>query len=437
MILKGSRRMGTIKIEKKKKPFHQEIHVPGDKSISHRAVMLGALAHGKTKIDGFLPGADCLQTIACFRQLGVEIEQPTPTEVVIEGRGREGFIEPATPLDVGNSGTTIRLLLGILAGTPFHSIILGDQSIAQRPMKRVVEPLRQMGAQIDGRQDGNYPPLSIRGGALKGIHYMSPVASAQVKSCLLLAGLQAEGETTIIEPSLSRDHTERMLRAFGVHLTSASGKVKISGGQILNGQYVRIPGDPSSAAFFWAAALMVPGSSITVRDVGLNPTRTGILDIFQQMGAHVDIQQKEEWCGEPVGDVTVSGEKLRGIEVKGEMIPRLIDEIPLLAVVATQAEGITTIKDAGELKVKETNRIRAMVTELTKLGANIEETEDGMKITGATPLSGGICKSYGDHRIAMSMAIAGLAAQEEVIIQGAEVVNISFPGFYKQLIQLQ
>ncbi len=429
--------MGTIKIEKKKKPFHQEIHVPGDKSISHRAVMLGALAHGKTKIDGFLPGADCLQTIACFRQLGVEIEQPTPTEVVIEGRGREGFIEPATPLDVGNSGTTIRLLLGILAGTPFHSIILGDQSIAQRPMKRVVEPLRQMGAQIDGRQDGNYPPLSIRGGALKGIHYMSPVASAQVKSCLLLAGLQAEGETTIIEPSLSRDHTERMLRAFGVHLTSASGKVKISGGQILNGQYVRIPGDPSSAAFFWAAALMVPGSSITVRDVGLNPTRTGILDIFQQMGAHVDIQQKEEWCGEPVGDVTVSGEKLRGIEVKGEMIPRLIDEIPLLAVVATQAEGITTIKDAGELKVKETNRIRAMVTELTKLGANIEETEDGMKITGATPLSGGICKSYGDHRIAMSMAIAGLAAQEEVIIQGAEVVNISFPGFYKQLIQLQ
>ena len=429
--------MGTIKIEKKKKPFHQEIHVPGDKSISHRAVMLGALAHGKTKIDGFLPGADCLQTIACFRQLGVEIEQPTPTEVVIEGRGREGFIEPATPLDVGNSGTTIRLLLGILAGNPFHSIILGDQSIAQRPMKRVVEPLRQMGAQIDGRQDGNYPPLSIRGGALKGIHYMSPVASAQVKSCLLLAGLQAEGETTIIEPSLSRDHTERMLRAFGVHLTSASGKVKISGGQILNGQYVRIPGDPSSAAFFWAAALMVPGSSITVRDVGLNPTRTGILDIFQQMGAHVDIQQKEEWCGEPVGDVTVSGEKLRGIEVKGEMIPRLIDEIPLLAVVATQAEGITTIKDAGELKVKETNRIRAMVTELTKLGANIEETEDGMKITGATPLSGGICKSYGDHRIAMSMAIAGLAAQEEVIIQGAEVVNISFPGFYKQLIQLQ
>ena len=429
--------MGTIKIEKNKKPFHQEIHVPGDKSISHRAVMLGALAHGKTKIDGFLPGADCLQTIACFRQLGVEIEQPTPTEVVIEGRGREGFIEPATPLDVGNSGTTIRLLLGILAGTPFHSIILGDQSIAQRPMKRVVEPLRQMGAQIDGRQDGNYPPLSIRGGALKGIHYMSPVASAQVKSCLLLAGLQAEGETTIIEPSLSRDHTERMLRAFGVHLTSASGKVKISGGQILNGQYVRIPGDPSSAAFFWAAALMVPGSSITVRDVGLNPTRTGILDIFQQMGAHVDIQQKEEWCGEPVGDVTVSGEKLRGIEVKGEMIPRLIDEIPLLAVVATQAEGITTIKDAGELKVKETNRIRAMVTELTKLGANIEETEDGRKITGATPLSGGICKSYGDHRIAMSMAIAGLAAQEEVIIQGAEVVNISFPGFYKQLIQLQ
>lgn len=429
--------MGTIKVEKKKKPFHQVIQVPGDKSISHRSVMLGALAHGKTKIDGFLPGADCLQTIACFQQLGVEIQRPTPTEVVIEGRGREGLLEPTAPLDVGNSGTTIRLLLGILAGTPFHSVVLGDQSIARRPMKRVVDPLRQMGARIDGRQDGNYPPLSIRGGALKGICYKSPVASAQIKSCLLLAGLQAEGETTVIEPSPSRDHTERMLRAFGVDLTTTPGRIQISGGQSLSRQHVRIPGDPSSAAFFWAAALMVPGSSITVRDVGLNPTRTGILDVFRQMGAKVDIHQKEEWCGEPVGDVTVSGDKLQGIEIKGELIPRVIDEIPLLAVVATQAEGITTIRDAAELKVKETNRIRAMVTELTKLGAVIEETVDGMRITGSTPLSGGICKSYGDHRIAMSMAIAGLASQEEVVIQGAEVVQISFPGFYKQLIQLQ
>lgn len=427
--------MKTIRT-KKKQPFNRVIHVPGDKSISHRALMLGALAQGTTRIEGFLPGADCMGTISCLQKLGVEIDLYSPTEVEVVGRGNSGLLEPLTPLDVGNSGTTIRLMLGILAGSPFASVILGDESIARRPMKRIVDPLRKMGAQIDGREQGRYPPLFVRGGALQGITHISPIASAQVKSSLLLAGLQAEGETTVEEPGPSRDHTERMLGAFGADLAVTPGRVTIQGGQSLRGQHVRIPGDPSSAAFFWAAALLVPGSRITVRDVGINPTRIGILDVFRSMGAQVEIQPTAEWCGEPVGDVTVSADELHGIEVEGELIPRLIDEIPLLAVVATQAQGTTTIRDAAELKVKETNRIRAIATELTKLGAAIEETADGLKITGPTPLKGGVCDSYGDHRIAMSTAIAGLTARDEVIVRGAEVIDISFPGFYRSLMEL-
>jgi 3-phosphoshikimate 1-carboxyvinyltransferase len=419
-----------------KRTFHQSVRVPGDKSISHRGVMFGAIAQGTTRVKGFLPGADCLSTIACFRRLGVEIEREAPTTVLIKGKGWEGLREPAQWLDVGNSGTTIRLMLGILAGRPFFSAVAGDDSIARRPMGRVVQPLREMGAFIDGREGGSFTPLAVRGGHLKGIEHVSRVASAQVKSCLLLAGLQAEGTTVVREPAVSRDHTERMLQAFGVDLEAEPGRVAVKGGQSLTGQYVRVPGDVSSAAFIWSAALMVPGSRVTVRDVGLNPTRTGILDVFRMMGAEVVVEPKGEWCGEPVGDVTVSADGLRAVEVGGDLIPRLIDEIPVLAVVATQAEGTTIIKDAAELKVKETNRIATTTTELRKLGAQVEETDDGLIIHGPTRLKGGVCDSHGDHRIGMAMAIAGLAASDEVTVRNAAAIDVSFPGFAELLEQL-
>jgi 3-phosphoshikimate 1-carboxyvinyltransferase len=419
-----------------KQPFQQSVRVPGDKSISHRGVMFGAIAQGTTRVEGFLPGADCLSTIACFRRLGVEIELETPTTVLIKGKGWEGLREPSQWLDVGNSGTTIRLMLGILAGRPFFSAVAGDDSIARRPMGRVVQPLREMGAIIDGREGGSFTPLAVRGGQLKGIEHVSRVASAQVKSCLLLAGLQAEGTTVVREPAVSRDHTERMLQAFGVELETEPGRVAVLGGQSLTGQSVRIPGDVSSAAFIWSAALMVPGSRVTVRDVGLNPTRTGILDVFRMMGAEVVVEPKGEWCGEPVGDVTVSADGLRAVEVGSDLIPRLIDEIPVLAVVATQAEGTTVIKDAAELKVKETNRIATTAMELRKLGAQVEETVDGLIIHGPTRLKGGVCDSHGDHRIGMAMAIAGLAASEEVTVQNAAAIDVSFPGFAELLEQL-
>jgi 3-phosphoshikimate 1-carboxyvinyltransferase len=419
-----------------KRPFNQSVRVPGDKSISHRGVMFGAIAQGTTRVEGFLPGADCLSTIACFRRLGVEIERETPTTVLIKGNGWEGLREPSQWLDVGNSGTTIRLMLGILAGRPFFSAVAGDESIARRPMKRVVQPLREMGAFIDGRDEGAFAPLAIRGGRLRGIEHVSRVASAQVKSCLLLAGLQAEGTTVVREPAVTRDHTERMLQAFGVELETEPGRVAVRGGQTLTGQSVRVPGDVSSAAFIWASALMVPGSRVTVRDVGLNPTRTGILDVFRMMGAEVSVEPKGEWCGEPVGDVTVKADGLTGVEVGGDLIPRLIDEIPVLAVVATQAEGTTVIKDAAELKVKETNRIATTATELRKLGAQVEETDDGLIIHGPTRLKSGVCDSHGDHRIGMAMAIAGLAATGEVTVQNASAINVSFPGFAALLEQL-
>ncbi|KKX53042.1 3-phosphoshikimate 1-carboxyvinyltransferase [Brevibacillus borstelensis] len=404
------------------------VRVPGDKSISHRAVMFGALAEGTTSIEGFLPGADCLSTISCFRKMGIEIEQDKD-RVTVHGQGWYGLQEPSQHLDVGNSGTTIRLMAGILATQPFHSVMEGDESIAKRPMRRVIGPLRQMGAKIDGRKDGEYTPLSIRGGELQGISYQSPVASAQIKSAILLAGMQANGVTSVTEPHLSRDHTERMLQAFGVKLVRDGLTVSIEGGQKLKGRAIQVPGDISSAAYMIAAVMMVPGSSLLIENVGINPSRTGILDVVDRMGGKIERINERVVNEEPVADLLVTYSELKGIEISGDIIPRLIDEIPVIAVMATQAGGRTVIKDAEELKVKETDRIATVVSELSKLGAKIIATEDGMIIEGPTPLKGAVIDSFGDHRIGMAMAIAGLAAEGETLIENDDAILVSFPGF--------
>jgi len=411
------------------------VQVPGDKSISHRAVMFGALAEGTTTIEGFLPGADCLSTISCFRQMGIEIEQEGD-RVTVTGKGWYGLQEPSRTLDVGNSGTTARLLAGILATQPFHTVMEGDESIAKRPMRRVVGPLREMGARIDGRKDGEFTPLSIRGGKLKGIQYRSPVASAQVKSAILLAGLQADGVTSVTEPHLSRDHTERMLQAFGVQVVRDGLTVSVEGGQRLTGRAIQVPGDISSAAFLIAAVMMVPGSSLFIPNVGINPTRTGILDVVKAMGGSVELVNQRIVNEEPVADLRISYAELSGIEIGGEIIPRLIDEVPVIAVMATQAKGRTVIRDAQELKVKETDRIATVVSELTKLGAQVTPTDDGIIVEGPTPLHGAVIDSLGDHRIGMAMAIAGLAAAGETVIENEEAIAVSFPNFAEILQQI-
>jgi 3-phosphoshikimate 1-carboxyvinyltransferase len=412
------------------KRLRGEVSVPGDKSISHRSVMFGALADGKTHVRGFLPGADCLSTVDCFRKLGVTVEQLSPTELIVHGVGLDGLKEPQDVLDVGNSGTTMRLLLGILAGQPFHAVMTGDASIRRRPMGRVTVPLREMGARIDGREEGRLAPLSVRGGRLQALRYESPVASAQVKSAILLAGLFAEGETGVKEPELSRDHTERMLRAFGVEVRDVDGYVTVRGGSRLKACEIEVPGDISSAAFLLVAAAICPGSDVTIRGVGVNPTRTGILDVLTAMGASIERLNERESGGEPIADLRVQGGELRGTQVGGALIPRLIDEIPVLAVAATQAEGVTEIRDAEELKVKESNRIATTARELRKLGAEVEELEDGLRIVGKTPLKGGaVIDTYHDHRIAMAMAVAGLVASGETVVRDWEAVDVSFPGF--------
>ncbi len=410
------------------------IEVPGDKSVSHRAVMLGALASGRTVIEHFLPGADCLSTIDCFRKLGVDIRQDGTT-VVVEGVGPGGLREPAAVLDVGNSGTTARLLLGILAGQPFHACLVGDESIARRPMGRVTKPLREMGAHIDGREGGNYTPLSVRGGALRPIHYASPVASAQVKSAVLLAGLFTDGVTSVTEPHRSRDHTERMIRLFGGGVDVAGFTVSIAGPQRLEGTRVYVPGDISSAAFFLVAGAIVPNSEITLKNVGFNPTRTGILDVLAQMGADLAIDNVRNEETEPVADITVRTSTLRAVDIGGDLIPRLIDEIPIIALLATQAEGTTVIRDAAELKVKETNRIDTVVAELKKLGADIEATDDGMIIRGKTPLvaDDAVVDSHGDHRIGMMLAIAACITKGRVRLNRKEAVAVSYPTFFADL----
>lgn len=412
------------------------IEIPGDKSISHRSVMFGSIAQGVTRVTNFLPGDDCLSTISCFRKLGVVIEE-NEEGLTIYGNGFEGLQEPNELLDVGNSGTTIRLLLGILAGRPFFSSLIGDQSIGKRPMTRVTEPLRTMGAKIDGRKNGEFTPLSIRGGKLNPINYNMPVASAQVKSALILAGLQAEGETTIIEKAESRDHTERMIRKFGGEVGKDNRKITVKGGQKLIASDILVPGDISSAAFFLVAGAIVEGSEILLKNVGLNPTRTGIIEIMNQMGANLEIHNNDENSFEPAGDITIKTSRLRGTVVEGDVIPRLIDEIPIIALLATQAEGTTIIKDASELKVKETNRIDTVVRELTKLGASIEATDDGMIIHGGTALRGGKVSSHGDHRIGMMLAIASLICKDQVELEDPEAISVSYPNFFNHLNSLK
>ncbi|WP_318508572.1 3-phosphoshikimate 1-carboxyvinyltransferase [Bacillus sp. T3] len=424
--------MGQVQLHTNATSLSGEINIPGDKSISHRAVMFGAIANGTTTVTNFLLGDDCLSTISCFRKLGVVIEQDVNT-VTIYGKGLEGLTESSDILDVGNSGTTIRLLMGILAGRPFHNVLVGDHSIGRRPMTRVVKPLSLMGAKIDGKKQGEFTPISIRGGELTAMEYTLPVASAQVKSSILFAGLQADGTTTIHEPAKTRDHTERMIRQFGGKVESEGLTVTINGGQSLTASHVNVPGDISSAAFFLVAGAIVPNSKILLKNVGLNPTRTGIIDVMKAMGADITIVPNDSEQFEPTGDIIIKTSELVGTTIEGDMIPRLIDEIPILALLATQANGKTVIKDAHELKVKETNRIDTVVNELSKLGASIEATEDGMVICGKSTLNSGEVSSHGDHRIGMMLAVAALITKGEVILEDAEAISVSYPQFFQDL----
>lgn len=418
-----------------KKEVHGEIAVPGDKSISHRAVILGSIAQGVTRIEGFLKAEDTLNTLKAFGDMGVEWRWEGES-LLIEGRGREGIHEPADVLDLGNSGTGLRLLTGLVAGFEQFTTLTGDSSLRSRPMKRVVEPLRLMGAKIDGRKGGAHAPLAVRGGSLKGIRYELPVASAQVKSAILLASLWADGVTEVREPAPSRDHTEIMLKAFGAPVEKkGDGWLVIEGGsgEKLKGRDIKVPGDISSAAFFIVAGLISPNSEITVKNVGLNPTRTGILDILKEMGAQLEVKYFGERGLEPVGDITARSSKLKGVSISGEKVVRAIDEFPILTVAAVFAEGKTIITGAGELRVKESDRIATMAKELTKMGACVEEHGDGMTINGGRELRSARVSSHGDHRVAMSLAIAGLAIEGETIIEDTACIATSFPGFEKLL----
>ena len=405
------------------------VRVPGDKSISHRAALIGALARGDTVIHDFLRADDCLHTVSCLRALGVGIEDEG-SRLIVRGMGPR-WRAPMTPLDAGNSGTTMRLLAGILAGQPFQTELTGDASLRTRPMDRIVEPLSRMGARIVASGDGRFPPLRISGGSLRGITYTLPVASAQVKSAVLLAGLLAEGPTTVVEPTPTRDHTERMLAAFGAPIRRDGDRVSVTAAA-LRGHEVRVCGDISSAAFLLAAAAGMPGSELTIEHVGLNPTRTGFLDVLRALGAEVDVRQTGEDTGEPVGAVTVRGRRLRGVRIGGSLIPRVIDELPVLCVIATAAEGETVISDAAELRVKESDRIAVIARGLRALGGEVEERPDGLTVYSSR-LHGGRVASAGDHRIAMAFAVAGLLAGGPVTVEGAESIAVSFPEFTRVL----
>ncbi len=417
--------------------FGGEISVPGDKSISHRAVMLAALADGTSKIEGFLPSEDCLATLGAMKSLGVTVDvldetDLGPSSLLVHGCGMV-TVEPDHAIDCGNSGTTMRLLSGILAGQDFTSRLIGDDSLSKRPMNRVIKPLSGMGAAIQAEGEGGSAPLVIHGGALNGATYELPVASAQVKSAILLAGLFAEGMTTVIQPVETRDHTERMLDLFNVR-TSTDGKaISIMGGQQLQPCDFVVPGDISSAAFWLAAAAVSPGADLRIQNVGLNPTRSGILDVLERMGADINSVASSDGRGERIGEITVSGGELNGIEISGDLVANIIDELPILAVTAALAGGTTVIRDAGELRVKETDRIAAVAKNLQAMGAQIEEFDDGMTIYGGRLLHGAAIDSYGDHRIAMAFAIAGLFADGETIIRDAECIAVSYPGFDRDL----
>ena len=419
----------------KKCPLKGEITVPGDKSISHRAVMFGALAKGTTEVTNFLQGADCLSTIDCFRRLGIEIEN-TKELIRIHGKGLHGLAKSDSMLDVGNSGTTTRLISGILSGQNFETTLNGDASIQSRPMKRIIEPLSMMGADITSIYGNNCAPLKIIGAPLHGIHYHSKVSSAQVKSCILLAGLYADDITKITEPVISRNHTELMLSSFGANVTCEGTTASIAPAPELFGQKIEVPGDISSAAYFIAAGLIVPGSEILIKNVGINPTRDGIIRVCQNMGADITLLNKRTHGGEPVADILVRYSDLNAVTIEGDIIPTLIDEIPMIAVMACFAKGTTIIKDAAELKVKESDRIAVMADNLSRMGAHITATDDGMIIEGGHLLHGSVIDSHLDHRIAMSFAVASLAADGETTIKDADCVNISYPNFYKDLSEL-
>ncbi|MCM1161852.1 MAG: 3-phosphoshikimate 1-carboxyvinyltransferase [Roseburia sp.] len=412
-----------------------EVTIPGDKSISHRAVMFGSISNGLTEVTNFLQGADCLSTISCFRKLGISIEN-TPEKILIHGKGLHGLSAPLEQLDTGNSGTTVRLISGILAPQPFSVTLTGDASIQKRPMKRIIDPLTQMGASIKSKNGNDCAPLSITGSPLKAIHYTSNVASAQVKSAILLAGLYADGETTVTEPYISRNHSEIMLRYFGAAVTTKDTTASILPEPKLSGQKVEVPGDISSAAYFIAAGLLVPNSEILIKNVGINPTRDGILKVAKEMGGNITLLNINEEHGEPVADILVKSSSLHGITIKGEIIPTLIDELPIIAIMAAFAKGTTTIMDAAELKVKESNRIDVMAENLSAMGCDITPTADGMIIHGGSPLTGAIIDSKLDHRIAMSFAIAALRADGITEIKGSQCVNISYPAFYQDLERL-
>ncbi len=422
-----------------------EVEPPGDKSISHRAIIFNAIANGPAEIANFLPSADTLATVDCLRALGVDIrlDPDTPEEiaakglrVAITGRGIAGLAEADTVLDARNSGTTMRLLTGLLSAVPIFTIISGDSSLNARPMGRLIRPLRLMGAEIWGRDGGERPPLAIKGGRLTGIEYRLPVASAQLKSALVLAGLFARGGTVIRQPVPSRDHTERLVQAMGGNLSLKGDVISVSPGP-LSALDIQVPGDISSAAYWLAAGTIHPDARLTVLNTGVNPTRTGIIEVLQAMGARLEVRKPRMSGGEPVADIAVGSSSLEGVEVGGDLIPRLIDELPLVALAATQAKGRTVIRDAAELRVKESDRVRATVQELTRLGAKIEERTDGMVIHGPTPLQGTRCDSHGDHRLAMTLGIAGLIAKGETIVGESQAVEISYPGFWDELERLR
>ena len=412
--------------------INTEITLPGDKSISHRALIIGSLAEGETKIHNFLISEDTLSTLNILNSIGADIKQISEDEVIVEGKGKDNFIEPSNVLNAKNSGTTMRLMMGVLSAQNFYSVITGDDSLRERPMKRVIDPLSKMGGRFFARKNGEFAPITILGTKdISPIVYKTPVASAQVKSAILLAALYAKGETQVIEPAKSRDHTERMLKYFGADITQKDTTVVIQGlTKNLEGREFFVPGDLSSASFFIVAALITKNSTLLIKNVGVNPTRTGILSVLKMMGADIKIINEKTLNNEPVGDLLVKSSSLQGVEIKGEMIPLIIDEIPILAIAATQAKGKTTIKDAKELRYKETDRIKAITSELKKLGIDILEKEDGFDIIGNQKIRGNCtCESYNDHRIAMSLAIAGLIADNPIEIDNFECVNISFPEF--------
>ena len=425
-------------------PLRGEVAPPSDKSISHRAIMFSSLAEGKSVIRNFLRAEDPLRTLEAFKQMGVDIKDSfqlsalssQDNEIIVNGKGLHGLKKPEGVIDCGNSGTTMRMLSGVLAGQPFDSTLTGDEFLLKRPMQRVIRPLTQMGAEISS-EEGGVPPLKIKGGGLKPIEYDSPIASAQVKSAILLAGLYCEGTTTVIEPGRSRDHTERMLKALGAGIKIDGLQISIAGGAVLGPMDITVPADLSSAAFFIVAGLIVPGSELVVRNVGINPTRTGIIDVLKAMGADIRVDNERDVSGEPVADITVSYSELNGIDIGGDMVLKAIDEFPIICVAAVNAKGTTKITGAGELRVKESDRIAAMAAELKKMGAAVEELEDGIIIEGIEDLKPAQVISHGDHRIAMSMIIAGLTAKGETVVEDTDCVNTSFPGFMEMLESLQ